>query len=53
MFAMNGMLDSIAEDRASGQGEALDVQAVLLGIPAPIDIPPFAWNRAVFPSFEV
>jgi hypothetical protein len=30
MFAMNGMLDSIAEDRASGQGEALDAQAVLL-----------------------
>ncbi|MFI8480694.1 DUF3015 domain-containing protein [Pseudomonas sp. NPDC078700] len=34
MLAMNGMLDSIAEDMAQGQGEALDAYAVLLGIPA-------------------
>ncbi|MCY1402098.1 hypothetical protein D3C76_788630 [compost metagenome] len=32
IFAMNGMLDSIAEDMAKGQGEALDAYAVLLGI---------------------
>ncbi|AYC34359.1 DUF3015 domain-containing protein [Pseudomonas cavernae] len=31
-FAMNGMLDSIAEDMAQGQGEALDAYAVLLGV---------------------
>jgi hypothetical protein len=34
MFAMNGMLDNIAEDMASGKGEALDAYAVLLGIEA-------------------
>ena len=32
IFAMNGMLDNIAEDMAKGQGEALDAYAVLLGI---------------------
>ncbi len=32
LFAMNGMLDSIAEDMAQGQGEALDAYATLLGI---------------------
>lgn len=32
MLAMNGMLDSIAEDMAVGQGEALDAYATLLGI---------------------
>ncbi|MBC9251213.1 hypothetical protein A9179_13090 [Pseudomonas alcaligenes] len=32
LLAMNGMLDSIAEDMASGQGEALDAYATLLGI---------------------
>jgi hypothetical protein len=31
-LAMNGMLDSIAEDMAMGQGEALDAYATLLGI---------------------
>lgn len=31
-LAMNGMLDSIAEDMAQGQGEALDAYATLLGI---------------------
>ncbi|WP_017939782.1 DUF3015 domain-containing protein [Zestomonas thermotolerans] len=31
-LAMNGMLDSIAEDMAQGQGEALDAYAVLLGV---------------------
>lgn len=34
VFAMNGMLDNIAEDMAKGQGEALDAYAVLLGIEA-------------------
>lgn len=34
VFAMNGMLDTIAEDMARGQGEALDAYAVLLGIDA-------------------
>lgn len=34
IFAMNGMLDNIAEDMAKGQGEALDAYAVLLGIDA-------------------
>ena len=33
-LAMNGMLDSIAEDMAVGQGEALDAYATLLGIEA-------------------
>ena len=28
IFAMNGMLDNIAEDMAKGQGEALDAYAV-------------------------
>lgn len=32
IFAMNGMLDNIAEDMAQGQGEALDAYATLLGI---------------------
>ena len=32
MLAMNGMLESIAEDMAQGQGEALDAYATLLGI---------------------
>ncbi|WP_137818259.1 DUF3015 domain-containing protein [Pseudomonas sp. 2FG] len=32
LLAMNGMLDSIAEDMAQGQGEALDAYATLLGI---------------------
>lgn len=32
MLAMNGMLDSIAEDMAQGQGEALDAYATLLGV---------------------
>ncbi|RJG12012.1 DUF3015 domain-containing protein [Pseudomonas cavernicola] len=32
LFAMNGMLDSIAEDMAQGQGEALDAYATLLGV---------------------
>lgn len=32
MLAMNGMLDSIAEDMAVGRGEALDAYATLLGI---------------------
>lgn len=32
LFAMNGMLDNIAEDMAQGQGEALDAYATLLGI---------------------
>jgi len=32
VFAMNGMLDNIAEDMAKGHGEALDAYAVLLGI---------------------
>ena len=32
LFAMNGMLDNIAEDMAQGQGEALDAYAILLGI---------------------
>ncbi|NQD96152.1 DUF3015 domain-containing protein [Pseudomonas sp. CrR25] len=32
MMAMNGMLDSIAEDMAQGQGEALDAYATLLGV---------------------
>lgn len=32
MLAMNGMLDSIAEDMAKGQGEALDAYATLLGV---------------------
>ncbi|NWL80136.1 hypothetical protein DM872_25110 [Pseudomonas taiwanensis] len=32
VFAMNGMLDSIAEDMAQGQGEALDAYATLLGV---------------------
>lgn len=34
LLAMNGMLDSIAEDMAVGQGEALDAYATLLGIEA-------------------
>ncbi|VTL97979.1 Protein of uncharacterised function (DUF3015) [Pseudomonas aeruginosa] len=34
IFAMNGMLDNIAEDMAKGQGEALDAYAVLLGVEA-------------------
>lgn len=34
IFAMNGMLDNIAEDMAKGKGEALDAYAVLLGIDA-------------------
>ncbi|MHB9796223.1 DUF3015 domain-containing protein [Pseudomonas sp. MT3] len=34
VFAMNGMLDNIAEDMAKGQGEALDAYAVLLGVEA-------------------
>ncbi|HBX54306.1 DUF3015 domain-containing protein [Pseudomonas sp. UBA2684] len=34
LLAMNGMLDSIAEDMAQGQGEALDAYATLLGIEA-------------------
>ncbi|MCY1262698.1 hypothetical protein D9M68_123390 [compost metagenome] len=34
IFAMNGMLDSIAEDMAKGQGEALDAYATLLGVEA-------------------
>ncbi|MDH1262385.1 MULTISPECIES: DUF3015 domain-containing protein [unclassified Pseudomonas] len=34
MLAMNGMLDSIAEDMAQGQGEALDAYATLLGVEA-------------------
>ena len=34
MLAMNGMLDSIAEDMAMGQGEALDAYATLLGVEA-------------------
>ncbi len=34
VLAMNGMLDTIAEDMARGQGEALDAYAVLLGIDA-------------------
>ncbi|MCP8465375.1 DUF3015 domain-containing protein [Pseudomonas sp. ZM23] len=33
IFAMNGMLDNIAEDMAKGHGEALDAYAVLLGVP--------------------
>ncbi len=33
IFAMNGMLDNIAENMAQGHGEALDAYAVLLGIP--------------------
>ncbi|OEC34028.1 Protein of unknown function [Pseudomonas cuatrocienegasensis] len=32
LLAMNGMLDSIAEDMAQGQGEALDAYATLLGV---------------------
>ncbi|UVE17136.1 DUF3015 domain-containing protein [Pseudomonas sp. LS44] len=32
MLAMNGMLDSIAEDMAQGKGEALDAYATLLGV---------------------
>ncbi|MHC5348404.1 DUF3015 domain-containing protein [Metapseudomonas furukawaii] len=32
LFAMNGMLDNIAEDMAQGQGEALDAYATLLGV---------------------
>ncbi|SDI06012.1 DUF3015 domain-containing protein [Pseudomonas panipatensis] len=32
IFAMNGMLDNIAEDMAKGRGEALDAYATLLGI---------------------
>ncbi|MEO4047192.1 DUF3015 domain-containing protein [Pseudomonas sp. CAU 1711] len=32
IFAMNGMLDNIAEDMAQGRGEALDAYAILLGI---------------------
>ncbi|MCW2271550.1 hypothetical protein D3C77_14970 [compost metagenome] len=32
MLAMNGMMDSIAEDMAQGQGEALSAYATLLGI---------------------
>lgn len=32
MLAMNGMLDSIAEDMAQGNGEALDAYATLLGV---------------------
>ncbi|MFK8328687.1 DUF3015 domain-containing protein [Pseudomonas sp. BJa5] len=31
-LAMNGMLDSVAEDMAQGHGEALDAYATLLGI---------------------
>ena len=34
MLAMNGMLETIAEDMAQGQGEALDAYATLLGIEA-------------------
>ncbi|CAE6894969.1 MULTISPECIES: DUF3015 domain-containing protein [Pseudomonas] len=34
MLAMNGMLDSIAEDMAVGEGEALDAYATLLGVEA-------------------
>lgn len=34
LLAMNGMLDSIAEDMALGQGEALDAYATLLGVEA-------------------
>ncbi|MDX5371787.1 MAG: DUF3015 domain-containing protein [Pseudomonadaceae bacterium] len=34
IFAMNGMLENIAEDMAQGQGEALDAYATLLGIEA-------------------
>ncbi|MCY1287451.1 hypothetical protein D9M68_523430 [compost metagenome] len=32
LLAMNGMLDSIAEDMAQGRGEALDAYATLLGV---------------------
>ena len=32
LLAMNGMLDSITEDMAQGQGEALDAYAILLGV---------------------
>lgn len=32
IFAMNGMLDNIAEDMAKGHGEALDAYATLLGV---------------------
>lgn len=34
IFAMNGMLDNIAEDMAKGKGEALDAYATLLGVEA-------------------
>ncbi|MDF3935569.1 DUF3015 domain-containing protein [Pseudomonas citronellolis] len=34
IFAMNGMLDNIAEDMAKGHGEALDAYATLLGVEA-------------------
>jgi len=34
IFAMNGMLDNIAEDMAKGHGEALDAYATLLGVQA-------------------
>ncbi|MDF3936754.1 DUF3015 domain-containing protein [Pseudomonas citronellolis] len=33
-FAMNGMLDNIAEDMANGHGDALDAYATLLGVEA-------------------
>lgn len=32
LLAMNGMLDSIAEDMAVGRGDALDAYATLLGV---------------------
>ena len=41
MLAMNGMLDSIAEDMAQGRGESLDAYATLLGV-APADRAHFA-----------
>lgn len=34
IFAMNGMLDNIAEDMAKGHGDALDAYATLLGVQA-------------------
>ncbi|CDF84138.1 hypothetical protein PKB_2791 [Pseudomonas knackmussii B13] len=34
IFAMNGMLDNIAEDMAKGKGESLDAYATLLGVEA-------------------
>jgi hypothetical protein len=46
---MNGMLDNIAEGRASGQAEALEVCAVLLGHACAYRYPSICMESHCFP----